>query len=248
MAKRKTKLSEMPEQVRHDGDLVANFVNTANPKRRSIGSYADLLGWGQRSGVLAASDGERLGRMAVERPADAEAVVRRTGELLRCLERILTALSRRRAPADADVETLNGFLGEALSHRRLVPAASGHRLGWGNGGGDDFDRVLWPVAVAAADVLCSKYRHKVYRCPGEGCGLFLVDRTPGKPRRWCTVCGNRHRTSKHYRSRVRPRKQAAKARSGRPGTRESEPPEPEDGRMLVASALRSLERLNKQVT
>ena len=200
------------ELVRHDGVLCATFVNTGNPKRKPISTYADLLAWGQRHRVLAAAEAQRLTRLAGERTADAEAVGRRAGELRALVERILLALSKRRTPADADMETLNDALSEVMANRRLVPAESGFRWAWGDRGGDDLDRVLWHVLLSTADLLSSKFHRKVCRCAGEGCGLILVDRSQGSPRKWCRRCGTLARSRKHYHTTVKPRKARSKAR------------------------------------
>ncbi len=48
--------------------------------------------------------------------------------------------------------------GAALSAQRLVPAAEGGWLiGWGDRGGDDLDRMLWPVILSAVDMLSPQY-------------------------------------------------------------------------------------------
>ena len=53
MAKRKRrKPAPKPKLVRQDGALCVTFVNTANARRKTLKSYADLLAWGQQSGVL----------------------------------------------------------------------------------------------------------------------------------------------------------------------------------------------------
>ncbi len=201
----KSKRAQLPELVRHDGDLCATFVNTSSGKRPPVRSYADLLTWGQRNGALSASDSQRLGRAAGERPDDAAAVFARARELRDLLERILLALAARKAPAGADLEALSDAMGVAFSNRHLVPAdGGGWRVDWGDRGGDDLDRMLWPVVSSAVDVLTTKYRHKVYLCASEDCKLILVDRAPGRPRTRCRRCANLHRSLKHYRTKVKP--------------------------------------------
>ncbi len=211
MAKRKT--DQRPEIVRHDGELCTYFVNTASARRRAIGSYADLLDWGRRAGVLAASDAQRLERTAAEQTADAEAAFGRARELRDCLERILLALARHRQPATADLEALSEARGEALAAQRLALAAAGGWLpAWGDRGGDDLDRMLWPVVLSAVETLSPRYYRKVRRCAGKGCDLLLVDRSPGRARRMCKRCGGRSRSRKHYHNNVKPyRKEVEKA-------------------------------------
>ncbi len=197
--------ARQPELVGQDGGLCVTFVNTANEKRRRLETFGDLLEWGRANGVLADADARRLSRAAARRPADAEAVTVAAEELRASIERILLALVDRVKPADADLDALNATL-STLPHPCLEPDADGWRWEWGDRGGDDLDRVLWPVACSAADVLASESRHKVRRCAGDDCDLLFVDHTPGTPRKWCTMesCGSRVKSRKHYYRKVKP--------------------------------------------
>ncbi len=209
MAKRKS--NPQPELVRHDGGLCAHFVNSASHKRPGISSYADLLAWGRRAGELGPADVQRLGRGAGERPAAAEAVLEQAHELRDRLERILGALAEQRAPAAADVDALSDALGATLAARCLVPAARGGWVSvWGDRGGDDLDRMLWPVVLSAVETLSPRYYRKVRRCAGEDCDLLLVDRLPGRPRKRCRRCGDRRRSHRHYHTKVKRRLKGTK--------------------------------------
>lgn len=197
--------ARQPKLVSLDGGLCVTFVNTASEKRRRLETYAELLEWGQVNGVLAADDVERLSRQAGERPTNAEAVVAEAEKVRSSIERILLALAERRQPAAADLEELNAALA-ALPHQCLTRDADDYRWSWSDRGGDDLDRVLWPVVFSAADVLTSKSRFKVRQCDGEDCDLLFVDHTPGSPRRWCSQksCGSRASSRRHYQRRLRP--------------------------------------------
>jgi predicted RNA-binding Zn ribbon-like protein len=204
---RSTRKSPVPETVRRDGALCATFVNTASRKRGDLVTYADLLAWGQKSGALSAADAERLGRAAGELPAAAEAVARQARELRDCLQRVLLAIAARRAPDAADLETVAAGVGAVLPNRRLVPDAGGrYRWAWDDRGGDELDRMLWPVLESAAEVLTSKAHRGVRQCAADDCDLLFVDRSPGSLRRWCSPrpCGSRHRSLKHYHAKVKP--------------------------------------------
>ncbi len=212
MAKGKT--GQEPELIRHDGGLCPHFVNTGSDKRRPIRRYADLLVWGRRADVLGSADAQRLERAAAERPADAEAVFARARELRTLLERILLALAGRRSPAGADVNALSDALGAALSAQRLVPAAEGGWLvDWGDRGGDDLDRMLWPVILSAVDMLSPRYYRRIRRCAGDDCELIFADRLPGRARLRCRRCSSRYRSRKHYRTKVKPARKRQEQRS-----------------------------------
>ncbi len=215
MAKGKAK--QGPLGVRRDGGLCVTFANSASAKRRSFSSYAELLAWGQRLGGLTGADAERLERIAAERPGDAEAVVRRAFELRDSCRRTLRGLSRRRGSSEADFEILHAELMAARSAERWVRDGIGCQWVVGDRGGDDLDRMLWPVARSIAELLETRYRLKVGECAGEGCDLLFVDRSPGSPRRWCDkeACGSKINSRRHYQKRVKPRRAAAKKQRAR---------------------------------
>jgi predicted RNA-binding Zn ribbon-like protein len=68
------------------------------------------------------------------------------------------------------------------------------------------ERVLWPLARSAADLLVAPLRNHVKQCPGHGCGWIFLDLTKNGSRRWCEmeVCGTRHKI-RRYRDRRRRR-------------------------------------------
>lgn len=211
MAKRKRKQDEAPEQVRRDGALCVHFVNTESRKRASFDSYRELVTWAIRAGVVSATDGQRLQRDAAEDLAAAAAVAHRARGLRDVLRRILEALRERRRVADEDLDALNVELDGASAARKLVAVGDGFE--WVLGAGDELDRMLWPVALSAADVLTSKYRYQVRRCAGEDCDLLFVDRTAGSPRKWCSMedCGNRVKALRHYHHTIKPRRKMTPA-------------------------------------
>lgn len=199
MAKSKVRTKpEKPEIVRSDGDLVTALVNTANPKRKSLRTYADLLAWGLGAGTLTPGEAQRLERVTAERGDGGESVVAWAEEVRSVLERIVRALVAHRQPAADDVASLNASLAAVLPLRCLVPSGAGFVWAWGDRGGDDRDRMLWEVLTSAADLLTSKHAGRIRVCAGEGCGLLFVDRTPGSPRKWCKGSCNRHVNNQRY--------------------------------------------------
>ncbi len=212
MAKRKQK--QQPKLVRLDGGLCVTFVNSASARRRSFATYAELLAWGLACDAVTGADVEHLERMAAERRADAVAVVQRALELRSRFGRIFERLASRQGPVDSDLERLDAELRSARAAQRFVRSGIGGRWVWGDRGGDDLDRMLWPVVTSMAEVLSTKYCHKVGRCAGEDCDLWFVDRTPGSPRRWCSkkACGSKVSSHRNYQRRVKPRREATKRR------------------------------------
>ncbi len=219
MAKRQAK-QQLPELVRRDGALCATFVNSAREKRRGFASYAELVAWSVTQGTLSDDQARRLEGLAADRPADAAGIVDRALALRDGLRRILQGLAARQGPPADALVFLNAEVAAVLPIRRLIPVGKGCRWAWGDRDGDDLDRMLWPLVLSAADVLSTKDHRRVRQCAGEDCGLVFIDRTPGSPRKWCSMsaCGNRVKALRHYRRVVKPRRnrrQAQRARSRR---------------------------------
>jgi predicted RNA-binding Zn ribbon-like protein len=196
--------SAEPEPVRRDGGLCAAFVNTVDPRRRGVESYAELLAWAECHGVVDAAAAEELGRAAAERPVDASIALHRALGLRALLERIFGALVEEREPDPADVEEVNAALSGGRRH--LVRTAGGYRWAWTHRPDNDLEALLWPIVLSVADLLASKYVRQVRRCAGQGCGLVFVDRTNGRPRKWCSdkSCGERTRARRRYHATIKP--------------------------------------------
>ncbi len=209
MPKRK---SNQPEVVRRDGGLCVTFVNSASAKRKSFETYAELLAWGQRLGAVSGSDAERLERTAAESLSEAAAVLQRALELRSRFKRVLAGLIERKQPTDGDLEILRKELATARAAQVFARSGIGCRWVWGDRGGDDLDRMLWPVVMSMAEILSTKYCFKVGRCAGDGCDLLFVDRSSGSSRKWCSLraCGNKVRSRRDYYRRIKPQREAIK--------------------------------------
>src|SRR6266849_4425044 len=90
---------------------------------------------------------------------------------------------------------------EALPHRRVVQSGRGFSLGWD--GSDDLRRMLWPVALSAAELLAGDHAAPVKLCgmwEASGCSWLFVDESRNGSRRWCSMkdCGNRAKARRHY--------------------------------------------------
>lgn len=96
--------------------------------------------------------------------------LRRARRLREVLARVLPAAGRDLAPPAGDVRRLNAFLAAALEHRRLEIHRTGFVWSWANGEDDTFDSLLWPIVLAAADLLASDGRTQVHECGGEDVG------------------------------------------------------------------------------
>jgi len=201
------------------GELCLDLANTIDcrptetPKER-LGTYADLVAWGEQAGAIEPGEARRLIAAARRHPAAARTALRRARALREALFVIFSAVTDGDVPRAAAVDLLNDELARALRHARLVagkgnastgsPAAAGgrigYRYGWG-GSTDDLDRILWPVARSAADLLTDDRLSRIRECAAGNCAWLFLDTSRNRSRRWCdmTVCGNREKAQRHYR-------------------------------------------------
>ncbi len=204
-------MTRLQKLLSADGALSVTFVNTGSEKRKSLGSYADLIAWGVETGALSAGDASRLEEAAAEHPGKAGGVVRRARTLVARLKRILLAFAAGGKPAAADLAAFNAELRAALAARELVATHSGCRWTWGERD-DDLDRMLWPVLLSAADLLASDALGRLRECAAKGCDLLFVARGGGRPRKWCSrVCGNRATSSRYYYRKLKPKREKGKS-------------------------------------
>ncbi len=196
-------------QLELAGELCVAFVNTAgarkNNRQLGVGSYAELLAWGQQAGLVSASETERLKQGSAERQEEAEAVFASAAVLRSALTRIFFSIAADRAMAPDDLDVVNQAFAKAMSWARLVPTESGMTLGWA-GNDHTLDRMLWPVLHSVSNLMISlKGQPRVRQCKSPECELFFVDRAPANRRTWCDskVCGHRLQALRYYHQRAK---------------------------------------------
>ena len=189
------------------GRLCLDFVNTVDPRvgenrQDYLSSYAAYLAWGVHVGVLTGEQAQQLHQEAAERPAEAGAVVDAAVTLREALYRLFATASEGDAPAAADLSILNDALSAALARLRVVPVDDGFDWDWEEDP-HALDRVLWPVARSAAELLTSGEIRRVRECPAERCGWLFLDLTKNHSRRWCSMegCGSRAKARRYYQRR-----------------------------------------------
>lgn len=186
------------------GALCLDFANTLSDRplctKDDLGGYGDLLAFGRQAGVLDDVTAQGLGRAAEKRPGGAQAVFRRAVGLRERLYGIFSSLACGRDPKAEDLDVLNKALGRALARLRVARTPDGFDWGW-SGEAEALDRVLWPIARSAADLLTSDERGQIRECASEACSWLFVDRSRTRRRRWCDMktCGNRAKAKRHYR-------------------------------------------------
>jgi predicted RNA-binding Zn ribbon-like protein len=164
------------------GDLALDFANTVEgdpPEKDHLRDYADLVTWTRRAGVLPAN----------VRPEGDLAPAR---ELRDAIYGVLGAVAAGETPPRKPLGALLRLHAEAVAAGTLE---DGDWV-WS---GRHPDRPLWPIAVAAVDLLRSDKLGRLKRC--ANCNWLFLDRSRNGSRRWCSMdeCGV-HTKMRRYRA------------------------------------------------
>jgi predicted RNA-binding Zn ribbon-like protein len=179
------------------GALALDFTNTVGgthsaPTHEHLQSYADLVLFARQAGALDADEARRLGALAERRSSQAKAVLRRAIKLRESAWRVFSALAMETEPAPEDLSLLSREVAEAQLHSEFVRHGDGYRFEPRSDG--DLERLLWPIARSAYDLLTSEHDIRwVRECASDTCEWLFVDRSKSHTRRWCDMndCGNR---------------------------------------------------------
>lgn len=192
------------------GAVCLDFANTTSDRPRctsdKLTDYGRLVAWGLQSGTLAAEEAEQLGRTALRNPGGATRAMARARALRESVYRIFSSRAAGTDPAGEDLTRLNRSLRQAMRHLRVGRRDSGFLWCWANDQGR-LDRVVWPVARSAADLLVSDDLQWVRECASEACSWLFLDHSRTRRRKWCDMssCGNREKARRHYRRKTRAR-------------------------------------------
>jgi predicted RNA-binding Zn ribbon-like protein len=187
------------------GHIALDFVNTvdwrSDPDRRTdlLASVDDLLAWAKAAKPVGPAEIRALTTGTQRNARAAERSLRRARRLREVLARLLMAAGHDARPAARDLRLLNAFLAAALRHRRLEVHGTACVWSWARGESAAIDSLLWPIALAGAELLASDGT-LIRECGGEGCGWLFLDTSRNRRRRWCSMqgCGNRAKARRFY--------------------------------------------------
>ena len=139
------------------GRLCLDFANTASgrgtdQRLEQLRSYGDLVAWSAHAGLLEPADAAGLAGHAMLDPPSGQAVRARALGLRDAVYEVFRTIAAGTPPPDQAVDTINDGLELALSHLRVTRGPKGFALGW-TIDGPALDRMLWPVARSAAELL-----------------------------------------------------------------------------------------------
>jgi predicted RNA-binding Zn ribbon-like protein len=185
--------------------LCLDFTNTAGSRKGSeiifekLKTYDDLLAWSVHVGILDRKDAQKL------RKKGSQKIVKRALMLREAIYRICVSALQKELPNTKDLKLLNREIHAARNHE-FVDSKFQIRT---ESSGNDLDRMLWPVALSAANLLTTDDLKRLQQCEGENCGWLFVDTSKNHTRQWCDMsdCGNRAKVRK-FRSKS-PRKKSS---------------------------------------
>jgi predicted RNA-binding Zn ribbon-like protein len=197
---------ESPKLV--GGRLCLDFVNTVSGRgparkprasgkaealvgRERLGGYPDLVRWSVGAGALTRGGADELLGRARRRPSEAGRALRRALGLRDAIYRICIAVIKEWEAQASDLEVLNREVAAARARERVVAGEEGFGWEWDRRPAG-LDRMLWPLARSAAELLTSSDLAFIRECQGEDCGWLFLDTSRNRARRWCDMrdCGN----------------------------------------------------------
>ena len=183
------------------GAACLDLVNTTGDRasqvpRERLHSYADLLVWSRRAGLLSAAEAARLRRQSARRAGEASRALARMRALRETLYALFRAIAEGQAPPAPSLTTLSRLWHVERARRALEANRRGFTLRL-RVQADELDPMRWPIVSSAVDLLLSEDVARVKRC-GE-CDWLFVDTSKNGSRTWCkTACGDRVRARRHY--------------------------------------------------
>lgn len=188
------------------GALCLDFANTVSRRKTPeqspdhLRAYEDLIAFGEQTKILSSKQVKDLQAHARRHGRSAEEVLRRAICHRENIFRVFSALAKGELAQSDDVHQINDFAVEALNCRGLERAGSRYRWEWQRNHKKMLDRVLWPIAQSAAELLTSPDLDTVRICEAPTCAWLFLDRSRNRSRRWCDmkVCGNRQKARRHY--------------------------------------------------
>lgn len=200
-------IKQLPAFQLTGGHVCLDFANTLDYRGRPneldlLSQYRDLVTFAELTGVINAADAQRAVRAGDRNPTEADRVLRKARKLREAAFSIFSAIAARQQPAVAALEELNSAVCEAGANRMVASGADQFVWQWQR---DDVGLkwILWPIALAAAELLVSDDVSNVRSCASESCDWLFLDHSKSHSRRWCDMktCGNRNKARRFYRAR-----------------------------------------------
>jgi predicted RNA-binding Zn ribbon-like protein len=199
------------------GHLALDFANTVDDpdgtaRYDHAGTFPELVAWSVRIGILQPDQAATLLASGTEHPRASSAALQKAHALRSLLIEMFSTVAiinsgelAAGAVLDARWHDLRSYVTDAMAHSELVPDDHKYELDWPVI--MRLDSMLWPIAVAAVQLLTSPQLARVKKC--AGCPWVFLDQSKNLSRRWCAMedCGT-HEKIVRYVARRAARKRA----------------------------------------
>jgi predicted RNA-binding Zn ribbon-like protein len=200
-------LEPIGQLERIGGAVCLDFVNTVDPRYGPdsidyLPDYQALLEWAVTAGLVERNQAERLHSIARHQPQVARGVYRRAIALRDAAFELFRG--KPMVPKAQSLSTLNAELSRSPGRQLIAHDSRSFQAQWPET--DVLDRILWPIADSAAELLSSGRLIRVRECEGESCGWLFLDTSKAGRRRWCSMsdCGNRAKAVRRRASSLTP--------------------------------------------
>ena len=179
-----------------------DFINTEimqDGQRISLlENFEDVLAWLVRANLLGAAEADTAKkRWAGTIGAD---IFLRVLELRKSVRELSAALVDKKPVAPSILAKINALLRQRSGYDEVSEEAGTFRRQF-HFSPTQPEHLLFPLAEAAANLLCDTDFSLVKRCDNPACILYFYDTTKNHTRCWCSMslCGNRHKQAAHHR-------------------------------------------------
>ena len=204
---------QRPQEFRFDlsgGHVALDFANSVSRRDsrektvEHLNNYHDLIAFAVQSNLINRHEADALAHEGGTQKRTAEQVLRKAIAFREALFEVFAHLAAGDpAPAD-DLSLVEETATESLTHRHIVRADGGYQWAWDEA--PKLERILWPIAASAVDLLVSPDLHQLRECEAGDCYWLFLDNSRNRSRRWCSMasCGNREKARRHYRRQHQP--------------------------------------------
>ncbi|PJJ76481.1 putative stress-induced transcription regulator [Thermoflavifilum aggregans] len=184
------------------GNLAIDFVNTIGGRSErniqdyvirddTFNCYKSFVEWSEAIRLIKPAAARKIKAWAAENPTHAKKELKRVIAFRETLYRIFRHTMEKSKPDAVDIQLLNKEYAAARQHQQMIFSSGIWSMQW-LVDADHPDRLVYQLAMAAADLLLSEKLVRLKQCQGEDCGWLFLDTSKNQKRIWCDMkdCGN----------------------------------------------------------
>ena len=178
-----------------------DFINTEimqDGQRISLlENFEELLAWQERANLLDAAEANAAKKhWAGETGAN---IFAQALALRKSVRELSAAIVDKKPVAPSLLAKINALLRLRSGYDEIIEESGKFRR-QSHFSPTQPEHLLFPLAEAAANLLCDMDSSLVKRCDNPACILYFYDTTKNHTRCWCSMslCGNRHKQAAHY--------------------------------------------------